>query len=59
MYVEISLIFGGKAWAEVIEWGPEEYNDKEIWGWSKKRLPFLVLVDGRLYQRGGGYYFPA
>jgi hypothetical protein len=60
MYIEISLSFGGKALAQVVEWGLMEYDEEETWGWPKKRMPFLVLVCGRLYQRGAdGYYFPA
>ena len=59
MYVQIDLFFGGKTLAHVVSWGNEVYDEDEIWGWPKKRLPTVVSVDGRLHQRGfGGYYYP-
>ncbi|WP_093834269.1 hypothetical protein [Spirosoma endophyticum] len=58
METEIRLFNGGRVWGQVVEWGPEQLDNEEIWGWGKKRLPFLVLVYGQLYQRGAdGYYF--
>jgi hypothetical protein len=36
MYIEISLSFGGKALAQVVEWGLMEYDEEETWGWPKK-----------------------
>ena len=57
METEIRLFNGGRVWAVVIDWGPEMYDEEETWGWTKKRLPFLASIDGRLYQRGSGGYF--